>query len=286
MIFDSNDIDPGILPLVKLLNNNGFRPFASCDGILEHHKDKWGNPNPNEIVNAYISLMDSANTRSLFAILMDNDYFNLSISNPESPYVLYGNEISGLKFSIYFDNYRGENVNVLISIVGRIISGKASVSTQNRDKIDLICKVLSSKFIDKNLNVSFDIHSIYRGIYKEHVSKNYSVTISEYRSQKDMFELLDALKVDNPDLVLDLLLDGYCRLLLGDFEDAVTFLLSTILKYSKLNGYVEHDIIIGNNKISESIEEHIEDMYTYLEVLYRRQVDKSIRRHYKKMCRS
>ena len=61
MIFDSNDIDIGILPLIEILDNNGFRPFASCDGMLEHHNDKWGNPNPEEIVNAYISMLDSEN---------------------------------------------------------------------------------------------------------------------------------------------------------------------------------------------------------------------------------
>lgn len=285
MIFDSSDIDPGILFLVELLNNNGFRPFASCDGKVEHHKDKWGNPNPDEIVNAYVAMLDSENTRNLFAILMDNDSFNLSISNPGEPYMLYGNDISGLKFSIHFDNYKGDNMKVILSIVKKIASGKITPNFENREKIDLICKILSSKLIDENLNLSFDIHAIYRGIDKEAVEENYLVTISEREVKKDLFDLLRLLRVDIYDECLDLILGGQCQLLLHDFSDAIVYLILALLKYHRAGEHIEHNIILGTNKVSASIENHIEDMYEYIDELDRRQIDKCIRRHYKKVAR-
>lgn len=284
MIFDASDIDIGILPLVELLNDNDFRPFASCDGMVEHHKDKWGNPNPDEVVNAYVSMLDSENTRNLFAVLMNNDSFNLNISNPEVPYMLYGNEISGLKFSLYFDNYKGENMHVLSSIVKKVASGEIIPNTENRWKIDLVCKVLSSSLIDENLNVSFDIHGIYRGIAKEAIEDNYLVTISERELKKDMFELLRLLKIDISDSHIDLILNGHFQLLLQDFGNAVVYLMLAILKYSKLSDYIDHDVVWGSNKVSESIEGHVEDMRKYIDELYRRQIDKAIRRHYRKHC--
>lgn len=285
MIFDVSDIDIGILPLVELLNDNDFRPFASCDGLVEHHKDKWGNPNPDEIVNAYVSMLDSESTRNLFAVLMDNDSFNLNISNPEVPYMLYGNEISGLKFSVYFDSYIGDNLKLLLEIVNEIILGKMIVDEKNRKKIDLICNLLESKYVDDNLSISFDIHSIYRGIDKEHVGENYLITASENELKKDLFELLDELKIDNLELHFDLLLNGHCQLYIQDFDYAVGYLALLLLKYPYLSDYVEREDVLGSNKVSESIEGHIEDMRKYIDACYKKQIDKSIRRHYRKNLR-
>ena len=243
MKFIAEDIDLGVLPLIELLNDNGFRPYSSCDGTIEQHKDKWGNHNPYEVISAYVSMLDSENTRNLFAILMENDSFNLSISN-DLTFMLYGNKLSGPRFSIHFDNYRGDNVDVLVSVVKKLIAKKIVPKPKNRKRIDMITRLLSSDIIDENVRYTFEIHSVYKRVYEEQIEENYCIIVSERDSEKDIFELPIRLGIDEADPELDMLFDGYCQIYTKDFNKAFDYLLLAIMNYPKLGTYVEHDEIL------------------------------------------
>lgn len=283
MKFRAEDIDVGILPLVELMNNNGFEPFASCDGMIEHHFDKWGNQNPYDVWNAYIAFLDSENSRNLLAVLIDNDRFNITISNPAT-YELYGNIISGVRFAIHFDNYRGDGVKMLMTIVKKVVSGEIKPTLNNKMIINFIAGLLSSsEMMNENLDISFAVHPIYRQTNGNQVKENYSFRISEKEPKKNMFEMPMLLGIEPDSENVDLIQNCICQFYFEDFKMAIGYLCTAVLWYYNLGEVQYSDEILGSKIISRDMQLHVEGMYEYLDELYRRRIDKSINRHYKKL---
>ena len=64
-------IDKDFVDIIEYLNENGYKTFASCDGVLEHHADDIVVPS-----SAYISFLKSPKIIDLMAqFAKDKDKF-------------------------------------------------------------------------------------------------------------------------------------------------------------------------------------------------------------------
>lgn len=115
-----SNIDPDFEDIIKELDTNGFKPFASCDGVLKNHNT------PSLVTNAYISFLDSSKILELMSALKKDDYFVISMSNCSDiePYELYGNEIFGNSYSVSFENKHGEYTEYFKKIITGVEKGQ------------------------------------------------------------------------------------------------------------------------------------------------------------------
>ena len=150
--------------------------------------------------------------------------------------------------------------------------------------INFIAGLLSSsEMMNENLDISFDVRPMYRRTNGEPVKENYSFKISEEEFKKNMFEMPMLLGINPNSENVDVILNGVCQFYFEDFKTAIGSLCTAVLWYSNLGEFKDSDEISGSKVISKHMELHAEDMYAYLDEIYRRRVDKSIRRHYKKL---
>jgi hypothetical protein len=121
-----SDIDEDLVEIIEYLNENGLRPFASCDGVHIHHSI---DNRPN---NAYIAMLKSEKIIDLMvAFLRDRDSFTVGLSNNPyfEKYELYGNEISGNTYGVYFQNSIGERTGYVEKIIRGIVSRRNNYSS-------------------------------------------------------------------------------------------------------------------------------------------------------------
>ena len=106
-------IDEDLENIINYLDRSGYKPFASCDGVLAHHE------HPEDVEDAYISFLESHKIVELMASFLKDGRFTITFENSNSitPYNLYGNEIAGNVYSTNFYNQNGEMTSVLNSIV-------------------------------------------------------------------------------------------------------------------------------------------------------------------------
>ena len=152
-----SDIDKEFISVINSLNNEGFRPFASCDGVLSSHN------NPKDVGLAYISFLESEGILDLFATLnRDKETFNLLIDNNyiKDPYEIYGNLIEGNKYSIHFENKYNERTEYFEKIVNALIEKKINVKEEKE-----IFEEIQS-FFNENANTdisyTFDLNCNYQ----------------------------------------------------------------------------------------------------------------------------
>lgn len=144
-------IDEDFVNIMEYLNNNGFRTFASCDGVLEHH-DK-----PEEVIGAYISFLKSPKIIKLMAeFLKQKDKFSVVINNNTTlePYYIYGNQIEGMRYGVYFSNEYGELTQEIEKIIMQL-NEKEPISEEER-KIEKINNTLEKA--DEQCDLSFNVY--------------------------------------------------------------------------------------------------------------------------------
>lgn len=155
-----SDIDKDFVSIIENLNQNGFKPFVSCDGVLENHSDK------DYVSLAYISFLKSSKIVDLMgAFNRDKETFSIKFSNDSScePYSLYGNLIEGNSYSVYFDNKEGKVTNYFEKIITGMIEEKINISDEEKQNLISLDSVLenckeSKLFLSVQLNTEYAPH--------------------------------------------------------------------------------------------------------------------------------
>ena len=119
-------IDEDFVDIINYLDKIGYKPFASCDGVLAHHDD------PEMVDDAYISFLESPKIVELMASFLKDGKFTITFENAtrQKPYDLYGNEITGNHYSVYFSNLEGELTSYFMDII-------MQTTKENIDKDDV-----------------------------------------------------------------------------------------------------------------------------------------------------
>ena len=118
-------IDKDFINIVNYLDKNGFKPFASCDGVLENHSD------PSSVTSAYISFLKSPQIIKLMAaFLRDKETFKVTIGNNSNieQHFLYDNLITGNEYSVYFSNKMGQATSYFEKIIIGIIEQNINIT--------------------------------------------------------------------------------------------------------------------------------------------------------------
>ena len=216
-------LDKEVEEIVNILNANGMKPFASCDGTIKGHMDDEGK---YEHTLGYISMLDSDKVRDWFALLQEDDSYNLKITS-QSDVMLYGNKISGLRYGIYFDNLRGGKVEELTQKLNDYLSGNIKPTKEQRARIDEVSRLVALNK-DDNMIVSYNIHELFKLHNMSEAKENYSVEFQQIKIKKDMqkrdrmifiFKNLTSLKIGSNSetatiLTLHPFLKFFCKSLL------------------------------------------------------------------------
>lgn len=191
-----SNLDAGVAELVNLLNENGMRPFASCDGSVKSHMNEYFEIEHDVIAGSgYIGMLDSDKARDLFALLQEDDTYRLSIDKMKE-ITLYGNKIEGLRYCIYFDNLRGGKAEELTKKVIAYLGGEIAPTEEQRKRIDKIAQTLEG-ISDENLRLGCSIHEFFKiNSDKFDVGENYSFKIRQYQLKKDMTQI-DRRKIED-----------------------------------------------------------------------------------------
>ena len=285
----ASNLDVDIEELVMMLNDNYMMPYASCDGNLKHHFDKWGNYDM-DTTYGYVAMLESDKVRDLFALLQDDDSYQLTIRSLEDM-ELYGNELKGLRYGIYFDNHRGGKAKELTEIVKKYLLGEIVPTKEQRKRIDQLADTIK-KAQGKNLSLEYVIHEIFRLENDEPQINNYTVRLFEITPERDLSKF--ALReINDEDQSLEIKENGfYYRT--GDFEKSVQVASGLIDTYALLPEKSQDEAEIDSDfdeitarpdEVMVHVQKMKDNMYKYRDELKQRQVDKSIARHERKMSK-
>ncbi len=157
-------IDKDIEKSIYYLDANGFKPYASCDGVIENHKkdDKVG--------DAYISFLKSPKIIDLMSIFL-NDKENFSVGMNSETHLgiheLYGNIISGNAYQVRFSNKYGERTTGFENIIRNVVEGKVEIPSEEKQKLEKLDKILEENSdSDITFEVRFNIN------YQPHMNKS------------------------------------------------------------------------------------------------------------------
>ena len=157
-------IDKDFVDIVYYLDNMGFKPFASCDGVEANHKE------PNDVSKAYIAFLESDKIIDLMAaFLKDKEKFSISLGSEShfKPYEMYGNLISGTTYQVSFLNEIGQNTDYFESIIRMIAEEKEPISSEDNRDLEILDKTLKENSeSDLSFRVSFSEE------YKPYMGKN------------------------------------------------------------------------------------------------------------------
>lgn len=189
-------IDKGFTEIIEYLNEQGYKPFSSCDGIIKNHSK------PHEVNVAYISFLKSDRiTELMSAFLKDSETFNIKISSctHKEPYYLYGNNIEGNTYSVYFSNKQGEYSNYFEKIIRTTNTRKINIQEEEKKKLIILDELLE-KNKESQLSYSIEFNSNYQPYMNKSgkINKLSIRTKDEYGYAKDMNQLLNILikKID------------------------------------------------------------------------------------------
>lgn len=153
-----SDIDADFVEVIDELVANGFRPFASCDGVEAHHTAE----DPAD--DAYIAFLDSPKVIDLIAAFQrDSDVFSVSLGTQTSknPIELYGNLIEGNRYSVYFYNERGQYTEYFKKIISGVIDGTIVISDEEKEFLERLSTEFGL-FQELDLSVNFTMHTTYQ----------------------------------------------------------------------------------------------------------------------------
>lgn len=274
-----SNLDKGIANLITTMNENDFRPFASCDGLLKNHITD--DCILDDVLIGYVCLLDSENSRNLISYLMDDVRYKILIEVRNEPINLYGNQIQGVIFAIYFNNCRGGIIEELEEVVRKLVISKNSVKSENRKRIDQIISILTTDNINRNLSVTVGINSVFSLPYVRDVLPNFSIEVMNCGISKSLIHLAEYVWED-----VDYASSNALITLLYDFNKLIEQLKLIDEKYDELLPYAESKFKYGKKQIEECMRAHIEDTNIFLEELVNKRIVKSIRRHYRKAAQN
>ncbi len=153
-----NEIDEDFVDIIDYLNNKGFCPFSSCDGVLAHHENK------DKPTNAYIAFLKSGRIIDLMvALLRDKSNFSISLSNSTHtyPYELYGNILEGNQYIVGFDNLQGQLTEYFEKIVKGVADEKILISDEEKEKLMRLDECLE-KTKESEINFIIDLNVEYQ----------------------------------------------------------------------------------------------------------------------------
>ena len=151
-------IDEGFADIIDYLDSKGFRPYSSCDGVIDHHVDK------EKPTKAYIAFLKSDRIIDVMAALLRDKLcfsVNLSSSTNIHPYELYGNMIEGNTYSVSFDNLQGQITEYFKKIVRGAADGKIIVTDAERERLTQIDECLEETK-DSELGFSVELNCDYQ----------------------------------------------------------------------------------------------------------------------------
>lgn len=157
-------IDKDIEEIIYYLDEKGFKPYASCDGVIENHKEK------ESVGQAYIAFLKSSRIIELMSVfLRDKENFCVTISSEEylKPHELYGNTISGTTYQVSFSNKYGERTTDFESIIKNTVVGKEDITSEEKTKLEILDKVLGA---NPNSNIAFNV--IFNTDYQPYMNKS------------------------------------------------------------------------------------------------------------------
>ena len=163
-----SDIDEDFVDIINYLNENGFKPFASCDGVSSHHSDP-------SIISAYIAFMKSPKIIDIIAaFLRDKDRFKVTLTNEKEakPYILYGNEISGNTYQVHFANKLGEVTSYFEKVIKGVSEGNIKITEEEKKVLNLLDDILEE---DLNTDLNFDVS--FNNEYQPYMNKNGKINV-------------------------------------------------------------------------------------------------------------
>ena len=153
-----SEIDKDFEDIIYYLDSNGFKPFASCDGVEANH------PNPNDVNDAYIIFLKSPKIINLMAeFLKDKENFNIILDSERKfqPYDYYGNIISGTNYTVRFSNKEGERTQYFESIIRNLVEKGENDTENEQKKLSMLEKVLEENS-DSDLSFSVSLNGEYQ----------------------------------------------------------------------------------------------------------------------------
>lgn len=173
-------IDEDFVDIINYLDQTGYKPFGSCDGVLAHHDD------PEMVDDAYISFLYSPKIIELMASFLKDGRFTITFENStnKNPYYLYGNEIVGNHYSVYFSNEEGE----LTSYFNDIIM-QAMKENIDKDTVARLSRLSSILEDDQKSELTYSVSLNSR--MEPNILSIGTKRDCEYK--KDMYALIDIL---------------------------------------------------------------------------------------------
>ena len=168
-----SEIDEDIADIVEYLNDNGFRPYSSCDGVLAHHDED------NKPTYAYLAFLKSDRIIDVLAAFLrdkDNFFVSLSSSTHMHPYELYGNMISGNTYQVYFDNLQGQLTEYFKKIIKGVVDEKIAISDDEKEGLVRLDECLR-KDEDSELSFIVELNREYQP-YTGKSGKTHMLTIT------------------------------------------------------------------------------------------------------------
>lgn len=214
-------IDEDIREVVRILYENGMKPYMSCSGSYKDHNGK------SVIVqSACVEMLDSYLTRELMAMLINDKRFKCSILK-ENDRVFYDNNLPlGFRFKVEFENICGEVGKDLQSILEDLVKGRES-NSEDRKKIDAVCELIDVFDVSRGNSITFSFND--EMVIPDKLEEdNYSISIRDQKDFEDFKNLFDKS------------LDGFfqnqyeCRFFKSDFITMLAILKKVGIKYSDI----------------------------------------------------
>lgn len=184
------NIDKGFIEIVNYLDDKGFKPWASCDGVLANHKNK------KDVNRAYLSFMNSEKIIELMTAFYRDREFEINISNSFNAKSrnYCGNTIKGNTYTVYFSNLYGEKLNYFFRIIKGICEEKIIISDEEKEGLKQTGDIIKDTE-GEELYFSVHLNSSYQPYMARHGKVNVlNVTTKEgLELQRNMKNLGDMI---------------------------------------------------------------------------------------------
>ncbi len=144
-------IDKDLVDIINYLDAKGFKPFASCDGVLANHTDS------KSVTSAYIAFLKSPKIIDLMsAFLRDKNNFQVFLSSDSyvKPLELYGNILEGNRYTVSFSNEKGDVTSYLERIIKGIAEGTIAIPDGEKKNLRELSETLED---DENSDLYFEV---------------------------------------------------------------------------------------------------------------------------------
>ena len=159
-----NEIDKDFEDIIYYLDKKGFKPFASCDGVIANHKE------PKDVGNAYVAFLKSSRILEILAIFLNkSEEFQVAISSADhlEPQKLYGNIIEGTTYLVFFFNKDGSRTEEFKNMIKETVEGKRTVPNQEKKILEVL-----ERTIEENTNSDLGFQVTFHSRYQSYMCKS------------------------------------------------------------------------------------------------------------------